>query len=78
MTSLSRNLHVTHALPLGRARMRYVRLKAPMIAMNAADEDDAADVQCFACAATIIGAVRSAAVAGLAVQCPQCGTISEI
>lgn len=78
MSSLSRNLHVTHALPLGRARMRYMRLKTQMIEMNQAEADDAADVQCFACAATIIGAVRSASVTGLAVQCPQCGTISEI
>lgn len=78
MTTLTRNVCLTHALPPGRARMRYMRLKTPLTENRAADEADTADVLCYACAETLISAVHTAAVAGLAVQCPQCGTVSEI
>lgn len=78
MTTLTRNVRQTHALPPGRARMRYMRLKTPLTESSSGDEADTADVQCYACAETLISTVHTAAVAGLAVQCPRCGTVSEI
>lgn len=69
--------HVTKMQPLppGRVRMRYLRLRKPVDVDLAGDEPA---YQCAGCNAVLLAGVRKESVKGIAVKCPQCGTVSTL
>lgn len=74
MMQSTEHVCLTHPLPPGRQRMRYLKL-TPGAAIAGAGPTT---VRCAACESLLLSHVELAQMSGLVVRCPSCGEISMI
>ena len=76
MTPIEERLRVTHELPPGRDRMRYLHLSYPL--GDDGSKNEHAVILCYSCENKLFATTAEQSLAGLAVKCPHCGTVSAV